>query len=359
MRKQDISPIDFATTFTAEFKDPRFAARAHKIPVSARLDSLKTKKFNLLDELSLIVNVLWAAIRYPRLLLFSSRGFLKPELLATMMISFMPEAIRPEIIFYGEMFQPDQGLRLTIEKWIIKRVDRAVGRFIVYSQQDLKSFAGLWGIDKDKIRVSHYFTFHPPGEMPPEASQRSQHVFAGGKSFRDFEPVVEAARMLPEHHFFLATPSLEGRTDLPPNVSAGAVSLGEYNQLIQTAAVVLIPLQVGLERSTGMLTYLEAMWAKNPTIVTNALGVTEYVQDGVTGLVIDGTPQGYVDAIWWVLDPDNATKVQDMCEAAHKVVAEKYNFTNHVTRMLEIWDELLVGGQSPLEKEGVDRNTPF
>jgi len=339
--KKLFKPTDFATTFVAEFKDPRFAARAHPIPVPPRLNALKRSQFFLLDEARLFVRVLRAAWRYPALLLFSSRGNLKPELLAAVALSFWPQSRRPKIVFYGEMFQPDEGLRLRLEKWLMGRLGRVVERFMVYSQQDLGSFAAMWNIPPDKIRVSHYFTFHTLEEAPPEAAQRGRHIFAGGKSFRDFDPVVEAARRMPDLDFVLATPNLAGRTDLPPNVKAGPVSLEDYNRLITTAAVVLIPLQVGLNRSTGMLTYLEAMWAKNPILVTDAMGVREYVRDKETGLVVDGTPQGYVQAIRWALDSANATQVRAMCEQAHRDVAGRFNFYNHVTRLLEVWDEVL------------------
>lgn len=336
--------LKIATTLTTEFQDPRFAAIAASIDVPARLDSKKQQEFNLRDELRLFWGVLTAAFRYPALLLFSSRGYFKPELMATVLTNIIPKRFRPNIFFYGEMYQPNSGIRMVAEKIAMWLANRVVDCFIVYSQQDKISFSHTWGIDLDKIRVSPYYTMHTEGEAAPRKTGGGKHIFSGGKSFRNLEPVIEAARRRPELDFVLATDKLNGRSDLPKNIKAGLVSYEEYNHLINSSAAIVIPLQTGLKRSTGMLTYLEAMWAKNPIIITNALGVSEYVQDRKTGLIVDGTCDGYLTAIDWILDPENSGKIREMCENAHDVVIKKFSFENHISHMLDILDEFYIEG---------------
>ena len=337
---QSQDPLSFASTVSG-WGDPRFAARARPIPVPDRLNKVPRGKFRLADEAALFWRVLRTARQERVLLLFSSRGYLKPELLATAVIGLWPRRKRPVIIFYGEMYEPDTGLRGVIEPLVMKLADRAVFRFAVHSQAEIPVFARLWGIDPGKIRACSFFNKNArPGVSVP-AKPRGQHIFAGGTSFRDYEPLLEAARLLPDHEFVIATNRLDGRSDLPPNVKTGLVPPAEFDRLIDTAAAVVVPLRQDVHRIIGMLTYLQAMWAKKPTIVSDTLGVREYVEDGQTGIIVNGSPESYVAAIQWVLDPANDGRVHQMCEAAHVAVGQQFTIETHVTRLLAIVDEAL------------------
>jgi len=328
----------FASTVTG-WGDPRFTARARFIPVPEKLNKVPRGKFRLEDEARLFFRVLQAARRERVMLLFSSRGYLKPELLATAVIGLWPRRKRPFIVFYGEMYEPNTDWRRFIEPLLMKLADRAVFRFAVHSQAEVPVFAQLWGIDEAKVRgCSFYHKKAGPGVIVAD-KPRGRHIFAGGTSFRDYEPLLAAARLLPDHEFVIATNRLDNHPDIPPNVRAGLVTPAEFDQLIDTAAAVVVPLRQDVHRIIGMLTYLQAMWAKKPTIVSDTLGVREYVTDGETGLIVSGTPESYVAAIQWVLDPANDGRIRQMCAAAHRAVSQQFTIEAHVTRLLEIMDE--------------------
>jgi len=328
----------FATTFCRGAEVPAFAAMARQISVPPQLDRLPLGRFRPRDEIRLFTNVLRAARREQMLLLFSSRGRLKPELLATILIGFWPRRWRPAIVLYGEMFQPNTGLRHRIERLIMRLADRAIERYVVYSRAECEFFPRAWNLSPDKIRYCYQLR---EGEFDtlPSVPQQS-HVFAGGDSFRDYETVLAAARQLPEVRFVLCTTRLAGRDDLPANVEAGPVPFTRFVELMLSAAVVLVPLQQGLHRITGTMTYLESMWLKKLTIVPDALAVREYVEDGVTGCVVDGSTEDYMHAIRWAMTPENASQVARICEQAHETVSQRFTLERHAKGLLDIMAEI-------------------
>ena len=109
---------------------------------------------------------------------------------------------------------------------------------------------------------------------------------------------------------------------------------------MEEAAVVVVPLQRNTQRIAGALTYLEAMWLNKPTVVSDGLGVREYVVHGETGWLVDGTPQSYVTALRWILTPANEEAVATVCAQAHGAVDSQFNMARHVTALLAVMAEV-------------------
>lgn len=332
MKRRPDSPAIFGSTVGEH--NPLFRSRIRPIPVPLGPDG----KFRRVDELKLFWRVLLAAWREHTLLLFSSRGRFKPELLAIMVIALWPRPLRPTIVLYGEMYAPDTGLRRLAEQLIMRLADRAVARYVVTSAAERDVFSQLWGIDPAKIRVC-YFTYMPPPAADGHAPAQGDYVFAGGNSFRAYDALIEAARRMPEQQFVICTKLLTDQAALPPNVQLRPIR--EFKQWLGGARLVVVPLRTDVQRSAGLLTYLEAMGLRKPTIVTDALAVREYVHDGETGLVVSGSPESYVEAIRWALDPANAERVARIAAQAHDWVLEQETQRNLNAEILKVMDELM------------------
>ncbi|MCB0193547.1 MAG: glycosyltransferase family 4 protein [Anaerolineae bacterium] len=327
----------FATTVRLQTNSD-YAAQARVLAVP---DMLPNSKYRSSDELRLFREVLKAAFGEKTLLLNACRGRFKPELCATVLLNLWPKRYRPKVVMYGDMFQQTPGLQGKIERVIMKVADRAIMRYVVITAAESDVFPQVWGIDKTKMRVCPYFLEQKRHDKGTMTLPKGQHIFAGGNSFRNFEPLIEAARQLPEYEFVLCTSRLKDRTDLPCNVKAGLVSHEQYVKLISTAAAVVIPLKTGMHRVAGLQTCFDAMWAKKPTIVTEALGVREYIDHRKTGMIVDGSPQSYAAAIRWVLDPGNQEAVAHMCEQAHAILRDQYTLDNHIDHLLAVIDEVI------------------
>jgi len=89
-----------------------------------------------------------------------------------------------------------------------------------------------------------------------------------------------------------------------------------------------------------MMTYLESMALGKLTIVSDSIAVREYITDGETGLVVDGSPEGYVRAIQWALDPSNQERVEQIGQQAQETVLRRFTVSTYVSEILAIIDEV-------------------
>lgn len=323
----------FATTVNY-MDSAHFAARARLIK--------RPPPGKVTDALDIIRRILRAARREHFLLLTSSWGRIHPDLLAAVIMGFWPERVRPIIVMRGCMWEPSNGLRAPIERIIVKLADRAIARYIVQSSEELTIFPDVWGIDRAKVRFCPFFFSLTREDLANSAGYtNSDHIFAGGNSHRDYEPLLAAARQMPERRFILATHLLQHGDDIPPNVWAGPVSHRDYISLMRSATATAVPIRQGLHRAAGQQTYLNAMWLKKPTVVTDTLGVRDYIHNGKTGLIVDGSPESYVEALRWIFNPYNREAVERLRANAHKVVQEQFSFKRHIHRLLAIVDETM------------------
>ncbi len=326
----------FATTVRIN-RDSRYLQRAKLLDIPQPQSFFK---YHFADELRLFWTVVRAAMSERVLLLFSSRGRFKPELLAAIVVGFWPQRYQPIIALYGEMYQPDTGILLQIERVLLRLADRAISRYIVASQAEIELFSKLWQVEPAKIRVCPEYT-RPPSIDVASTFTMDGHIFAGGNSFRDFVPLIDVARELPQHQFVFCTSRLDGYENLPPNVRAGLVPPSEYSRLIGAAKLVIVPIARDVKRIVGVLTYLEAMWLKKVVIVPSVAGADEYIDHKRTGLLVDGTAQSYIDTIAWALAPENRSKAEMICQDAHECAAACFSRDKHIDRLFAIMDELI------------------
>jgi glycosyltransferase involved in cell wall biosynthesis len=295
--------------------------------------------FTLLDELHRMLAIVRAAFREKVLLLDASSGYLYPDVLACIILSFLPLPHKPIIALAGEMYNPNGGLRGKLERLIMRLADRSITHYIAWSSEELDVFPRLWNVNPAKMRYSTFFYTFSDEDLAEPLPPTEDYVFAGGNAHRDYETLLEVARQMPERRFIFATHRLNGRTDLPPNVTAQQVPQEEYVRLMRAAAAVVVPMKRGMLRSAGQQTYLNAMALGKPTIVNRVFGVDDHVEDGKTGLVVDGSAEGYVRALRWVFDRANTPLVSRMRSAAKRTVRAKYDYAHHLRRLLEILDE--------------------
>lgn len=299
---------------------------------------LSKTDFSLLSEIKFIPQLVRATSKAKLFLLDSTSGKIHPDVLATILIRLLPRSHRPVIVFMGAMWQKDDGIKGLMQKLMLRLADGAIARYAVQSTDEIPLFASAWGISESKMRFVPYIYTFTDKDLSLPAPAREGFIFAGGNSHRDYEPFLEAINLLREHKFVIATHLLEGKT-LPPNVKAGPVPRDEFIRLMRASAAVVVPMKKGLIRAVGQQTYLNAMMLGKPTIVSNALGVIDHVQDGQTAIVVDGEPESYVQAIRKVMDPANQVEIDQMCQNARDVVLKQFTFERHVEHLLEILDE--------------------
>lgn len=327
--------VIFATTFN-RFQQSR---DAHRIRI-LEMPYVPPAKHTAWDEFRRVFCILKASQRERVLLLNSSAGRYQPDTLALAVLGLLPGRRRPRVALLGDMWQPNRGLRHLMDRIIVRLADRAVDRYFVHSSEELRDFPLYWSLDKNKVRLCLYFYSLKESDMSAPPAPAGDYIFAGGNSHRDYEPLIEAARRMPHVKFVFATFRLNGRTDLPSNVTAGQVTHQEFMNLMRGALAVVTPIKKGLRRSAGQQTYLNAMMFRKPSIVNQTNGVRDHITSGVDGMIVDGSAESYVYALEWILAPQNADAVAKLCAAAHRTASERFSLNSHIEHAVQLMHEL-------------------
>jgi glycosyltransferase involved in cell wall biosynthesis len=212
-------------------------------------------------------------------------------------------------------------------------LDGANVHYAVLSRHELDTFPRVWGIDPSRV---HFTPFCATDRTLAHAPSGTG-VLACGNSLRDYRALIEAAEKID------APLTLATSLPLPPitagNVEARFLPASEYNARERSAAVVVVPLLAGTERSAGQQTYLNAMGRGKPVVVTDAPGVRDYITHEETGLIVPNDPQSLAHAVNRVLsDRGLARRLGD---AARADVQSRFALGAYVNRLLEVADRVL------------------
>jgi hypothetical protein len=212
----------------------------------------------------------------------------------------------------------------------------------VISSDEVTRFPRTWGVDPRRVVYTPFCATLTRAELAQPTTE-GHDVFAGGNSMRDYETLLAVARKIPGT-FVVATHLLDGRRDVPDNVSAGPLSHGQFVARLRDAAVVVVPLPGGLERSAGQQTYLNAMAYGKPVIVSDAPGVRDHIEHRRTGLVVPPEdPERLAAAVEWVLDPQHRDEVRAMAARGRQEVRGRFLRAHYVERVLDVVAALAEG----------------
>lgn len=270
-------------------------------------------------------------------MVFSNRGLLKPELLATILFRLLPSRRRLRVVVYGDLWQPSFGAQALVERAAVRLLVPAVARYVCSTRSAAELVQEFWRISPSKLTVLPYY-FDWRSMVDLAASSDDGYVFSGGSTARDFGPVLQRARERPDVQFVINTTRL-GKGDVPRNVELMSERTDGYVKLMERAAVVLLPLRTDYRRGTGTLTLLLAASLKKPIIVTPAFGVAEYLTDGEHALFVDGSVEQYGAALDHVADLMHASEVAAMVERAHQHVTKHFTLACHLDGLLRVVDE--------------------
>ncbi|GAB47014.1 glycosyltransferase [Mobilicoccus pelagius] len=222
---------------------------------------------------------------------------------------------RPRILLTDATWEPESRSlsRLTgvpsrwfalPQKLMIRAIDGPHVHYAVLSRQERETFPDLWSVDPERV----VFTPFPATIDPATPTTTGDYLFAGGTSYRDYDLLEEAVRPLDVPCRIAA----DWQPRRPhPRITAGLVPHEEFVRLLAGCRVAVVPLQ-DRHRSAGQQSYLNAMLLRKPVVVTDAPGVRDYIEDGVTGVVVPPEPEALRAAIRDVLDPARAAHYDEM-----------------------------------------------
>jgi hypothetical protein len=218
----------------------------------------------------------------------------------------------------------------------IRALDGPAVTYCVLSNDEVAIFPRTWGVDGRRVAFVPWP--YILGDDDIGVTAESGAIFAGGDSLRDFSPLIEAARGL-EQRFTIATRrrDVRERNAVPQNVEIVALSHDDYVARLRAASIVVVPLVPTHERSAGQTTYVNALAMGKLVVVTDCLGVRDYIEHEVTGLVVPpGDSEALRKTLLWALDPVNAGSVQRMRERARASAQERFRPDDYVANLLRV-----------------------
>jgi glycosyltransferase involved in cell wall biosynthesis len=209
------------------------------------------------------------------------------------------------------------------------------------SATQLDILAAEWRVPRRRLHLVHMGIdvdfWHPEGEPEPAL------VASGGNDrHRDYRTLVEAMEQLrgrsPRLRLELATQAVDR---LPEGLGTVWRELPhvEMRRLYGRAAVVVLALRPNTHMS-GLSTILEAMACGRPLVVTDTLGLREYLTDGETSILVPaGDPKALAAATGELLaDPGGAA---ELGQAARRAVQERFTTRELAARLARVFDAAL------------------
>jgi hypothetical protein len=218
----------------------------------------------------------------------------------------------------------------------MRAIDHRDAHYCVLSQEEATMFPATWGVAPERVHVTPFHWVLDEGEVE-DVPDTDGTIFAGGDSLRDYRPLLEAAEGLPARVTIASRSRAPARP--PANVTIGELNQRRYVERFRSASIVVVPLEPRRDRSAGQQTYLNAMALGKPVVVTDALGVRDYVEDRRTGLIVPpGDAAAMRAALDWLLDPANAGEVRAIRDRARAVALERFGPEQYVRRLVEVVD---------------------
>jgi len=209
--------------------------------------------------------------------------------------------------------------------------------YCVLSNDETKTFPLTWGVDPERVAFTPW-----PHSLPEEELQEMPSddgpLFSGGDSLRDYSTLLRAAASV-EAEVTVATrrPPAYAKRGVPSNVRLGPLDPDQFVQAMRRARAVVVPLRPTTDRSAGQTTYVNAMAMAKTVIVSDCIGVRDYVQDGVTGVLVPpGDPGALAKALRWASDPARRGEVREMGARARRVALERFGPEEYVAGLVEI-----------------------
>jgi glycosyltransferase involved in cell wall biosynthesis len=225
--------------------------------------------------------------------------------------------------------------------WLAKRaIYRAAARrsigVLTNSLTECDTISRRYDIPKDRLLFVPLNSNIAAPEMSPVDDG---FVLSAGRSLRDYATLARAARTIDKPFVIVGGSDDLARGDLPPNVKMlREIPREAYLDHLRRCSIVVIPL-LPTERATGQVVCLEAMAFGKPVVATRAPGITDYIQDGVDGALVEpGNADALAGAVRKLLD--DPTAARRMAFHALEKVKREFSMDRHTQRKLDAIREL-------------------
>ncbi|MBQ9719932.1 MAG: glycosyltransferase family 4 protein [Oscillospiraceae bacterium] len=244
----------------------------------------------------------------------------------------------PELTVMGFIYKPKRGLVGRVFAWFVRSTvsSEYVNRLVVYGASEIPYYSSLFNTPEEK------FTAEILGQADrrdllaqPRNPKAGKYYLAAGRSNRDYA-FLRAA--WPKTREPLTVVCDVEKAEDASNIHYEKNCHGDaYLRLLAGAYVSIVPL-VSEKFSSGQLVFLHSAMLGKPVIVTRNDAAYDYVDHGVTGFVIDKTPEALEEALRRLDDPAVYARMSANARRAFEERFSLYELGRRIGRLADSYD---------------------
>jgi glycosyltransferase involved in cell wall biosynthesis len=250
---------------------------------------------------------------------------------------------KPHLFLDFMLDDPQSSILWTIKRFYQKKVFRLICRIVVFSKNEVETYARDLNIPKEKFV---FVPYHTNISKPFFVESKSDYILSAGSSGRDYKTLIEAVRGTNLKLKIVARPENVDHLDTPSNVEIICnIPHVEYLDMIANCRFVIIPLESHI-RSLGMVVMLEGMSLGKAVLMTRAVSNVEYIDEGTNGFFVDfHDPDKMREKILYLWD--NPGLCDKIGRQAVKDVKSKWTYKQYVDSIFSIIHQMVPERQNP------------
>jgi hypothetical protein len=231
---------------------------------------------------------------------------------------------------------------------------QAVDHVTVLTSAEIDTYQGLFNLSRSKISLNYLGTYDVRSEVLQRAENlpilTDQFIHASGRSARDYATLIRAVDGLSIRTIIHGRHYLFDTLNLPPNVEVGdMVPEDQYSRLLRDTLFEVVPLRDTI-LPVGSSQIVSAMMMGKAIVATHTTSTSDYVEDGVTGILVEpGSVESLRGAIQYLLAYPH--RALEMGQAARQRFEERYTFERFAHRTHHILQRVAKG--FPLNNESL------
>lgn len=171
---------------------------------------------------------------------------------------------------------------------------KSASRIIVFTPVEVEKYQRLLSLEPDVVRYCPHGWYDPLRWYDPEKVQKSdalaaagKFVFASGRSYRDYETLARAVEGTDINVRISGRAFNLAGLNMPSNIqTTGWLANREFKDYLHEASLYVVPLQP-ITHAGGDSSVLQAMSFSQAIVATRAPSTETYIEDGVTGLLVE------------------------------------------------------------------------
>lgn len=224
----------------------------------------------------------------------------------------------PHLVYSFNFTNLPQG----VQRRLMASAFKQPTKFVTYSTIERQLYADYFDIDIEKIDMLHWAVHAPKMDLSAQPIEAGQYICALGSQGRDYATLINAMKKLPHIKLVMvaSADSLNG-LDVPSNVKVYSnVPLTTAHNILAHSVFMVLPLRDD-KVPCGHVTIVSAMFFKKAVLVTNSLGVHDYIRDNETGLFFEPkNPDDLANKIktlWDNQSSDNGPNIDALSKAGY------------------------------------------